>query len=247
MAVATAARANHFLNLPVTVITDKNSLPEKSTYTFDRTIIVEPETDNTKNKMAWLNKGRYQAYKFSPYDETILLDTDYMINSDKLLSVFNFYNGFCLHNNAAYLMHPNLPDEYLSSKSFKTLWATVMFFNKSSRSKQVFDCMEMVQKNNIHYENVHGFLGKMYRNDYALTLALRIVNGHTNDATNFIPWDLLHVGNQTQVFRATTDQFNTEYVVSAEKTVGAKSKTNFITIKELDFHCMNKSHFLGLI
>ena len=39
MAVSTAKRINHFLDLPVTIVTDNESLPEQQLYTFDKVII----------------------------------------------------------------------------------------------------------------------------------------------------------------------------------------------------------------
>ena len=84
MAEYTAKRIEHFLGLPVTVVTDEQSLPDKQTFKFNDTIIAEPDATNIRDKQVWINKGRYQAYEFSPYDETLLLDTDYMVNSNKL-------------------------------------------------------------------------------------------------------------------------------------------------------------------
>ena len=84
MAVATAKRANHFLGLPVTLVTDEDSLPKAPTYKFDNVILTEPDKNNKRDWGVWINKGRYRAYEFTPYDETILLDVDYVINSNKL-------------------------------------------------------------------------------------------------------------------------------------------------------------------
>ena len=85
MAVYTAKRINHFLNLPVTVITDNIENTINCDYQFDNVIYTESDHSNFKDNKVWLNKGRYQAFNDSPYDETLLLDTDYIINSDKLL------------------------------------------------------------------------------------------------------------------------------------------------------------------
>jgi hypothetical protein len=38
MAVNTAKRINHFLNLPVTLVTNEESLPALQTYIFDKVI-----------------------------------------------------------------------------------------------------------------------------------------------------------------------------------------------------------------
>ncbi len=94
MAVATAKRINHFLDLPVTIVTDKKSLPDIIDYTFDKTIFTVADASNKRDWGVWINKGRFQAYDLSPYDETLLLDTDYMVNSDKLLKTFEIHFMF---------------------------------------------------------------------------------------------------------------------------------------------------------
>ena len=247
MAVATAKRINHFLNMPVTVVTDINSISD-STYEFDKTILVEPDKSNNRDWGMWINKGRYQAYKLSPYDETLLLDTDYMVNSNKILDIFNYYDDFCCHNKTNFLMQPGLPQEVLSVYSFETLWATVVTFKKSNRAKQIFECLEMVQKNFNHYADLHGFIGGTYRNDYALTLALRIVNGHSTLKQDFIPWDLVHLGQKNvHIYRNDESEFNTEYTVMYDNWQRGKIKKEYITMKDMDFHVMNKLNFMELI
>lgn len=247
MAVATAKRINHFLNLPVTIITDNESLPTDITYTFDKTVIIEADKNNIREHQIWINKGRYQAYELSPYDETILLDTDYMVNSDRLLQTFNVYEDFCCHDTTSFLMQPGVPQEVLSAYSFKTLWATVVTFKKTNRAKQIFDCLEMVQKNYDHYCDLHSFVGGVYRNDYALTLALRIANGHSDNLQDIIPWNLLHVGKNTSIYRNDDSEFNTEYTVMYDNWQRGKIRKEYINIKDTDFHVMNKENFMELI
>jgi hypothetical protein len=247
MAVATAKRINHFLNMPVTVVTNDDSITD-TTYKFDHTITVEADKTNYREKQIWINKGRYQAYELSPYDETLLLDTDYMINSTKLLSVFDYYDDFCCHDTTSYLMEPNAAQEVLSSYSFKTLWATAVCFKKTIRTRQIFECLEMVQKNYEHYGNIHNFIGGVFRNDYALTLALRITNGHTSLKRDVIPWNLVHVGNKNiHIYRNNDDEFNTEYTVIYDNWSRNKIRKEYITLKDMDFHVMNKENFMELI
>ena len=247
MAVSTAKRINHFLNLPVTVITNEESLPEFDNYKFDNTIIVNADKNNIREHQIWINKGRYQAYELSPYDETLLLDTDYMVNSDKLLTIFNIYDDFCCHDTTSFLMNPGVPQEILSAYSFNTLWATTVLFKKSNRARQIFECLEMVQKNYDHYCNIHSFVGGIYRNDYALTIALRIANGHSDNKRDIIPWNLVHVGKNTHIYRNYNNEFNTEYTVMYDRWKRGKIAKEYITIKDTDFHVMNKNNFMELI
>lgn len=247
MAVATAKRINHFLKLPVTVVTDEKSVPDLPDYQFDNVIIVEPDKNNIRDHSVWINKGRYQAYNLSPYNETLLLDTDYMVNSDKLLKLFELNTDFCCHDTTSFLMHPGVAQEVLSAYSFKTLWATVVMFKKTQRAKQIFECLEMVQKNYDHYANIHNFIAGVFRNDYALTLATRIANGHTSPQEDVIPWNLVHVGKNTSVYKNNDDEFNTEYTVMYDNWQRGKIRKEYCTIKDTDFHVMNKDIFMELI
>jgi hypothetical protein len=252
MAEYTAKRINHFLDIPVTVVTNSESITQSSSYKFDNIVCIDADKSNKrsyskKDTGVWINKGRFKAYDLSPYDETLVLDVDYVVNSNKLLKTFDTMDDFCCHENACFLMQPNEEDEYLSRYSFKTLWATVMAFKKTKRAKDIFDCIEMVQKNYSHYANLHNFISQIYRNDYALTLALRIANGHLVEKKDFIPWNLVHIGNNTQVYKNTNDEFNTEYTVMFDNWTKGKLKKEYITIKDLDMHLMNKKMFMGLM
>jgi hypothetical protein len=247
MALHTAKRVNHFLGLPVTVVTDDESYPYEETYEWDHIIKVHPDRDNFRDWGMWINKGRYLAYELSPYDETILLDVDYVVNSDKLLKTFDLGYDFCCHDRTSFLMHPSVPQESLSVYSYDTLWATVVMFRKTKRTEQIFQCLEMVQKNYEHYAKIHNFIGGVYRNDYALTLALRIADGHFSDSDNFIPWDLVHVGKNTQVYRNTEEKFNTEYTVMFDNWKRGKIRKEYITVKDMDFHMINKDNFSEII
>ncbi len=247
MAVATAKRINHFLDLPVTIVTDINSMPIKQLYKFHNVVLTTGDKTNIREHSIWLNKGRYRAYEFSPYDETILLDTDYMINSNVLLKTFDTCIDFCCHDTTSFLMNPGVSQEVLSIYSFKTLWATVITFKKTQRAKHIFECLEMVQTNYDHYANIHNFISGVFRNDYALTLALRIANGHCDEAHDVIPWNLTHVGKNTSIYKNSNDEFNSEYTGMFDNWQRGKIRKEYITITDTDFHCMNKDNFVDLI
>ncbi len=243
MAVATAKRINRFLDLPVTVVTDESTDIDSYNYNFDKVIVNQADTSNLKDKELWINKGRYNAYEFSPYDETIVLDTDYMVNSQTLLKTFDFDSDLVCHNSTSVLMVPDASQELMSNYSIRTLWATVIRFRKSTYSKQVFECMKMVQDNYNHYMNSYRLNSLMYRNDFSLTIATRIVNGHTEDNRNYLPWNLVHVGNNTTIYR----ESDTEYTVMYDNWQRNKLRKEYLVVKDMDFHMLNKKNFLELI
>lgn len=242
MAVATARRINKYLDIPVSIITDRNSITDRS-YTFDRTFFADPDDSNRRKKSAWINKGRYQAFDLSPYEHTLLLDTDYMINSRRLLTLFDMPSDFLCHD-STYWVAQNHPAESLNPNNeigIKTLWATVVCFKRDRRSAQIFNLMEQVQKNYEHYSNIYGFLPYTFRNDYALTIAHKTVNGHIQPREDFIPWPLTHISHEITVERTGDTAYTLQF------THGQPKKPMYMRVRDMDFHMLGKKNFLELV
>lgn len=234
----TAKRVNSFLNLPVTLITDKKSFRENSV--FDNIVFTEPDdTNHRNNKENWINKGRYKVFDLSPYDETLVIDVDYVINSNQLNKLFLYDTDFMCFKKSCFIMDYNLEQEKLSKKSIQSLWATVMKFKKTNRVAQIFHMIEMVQNNYEHYSKIYDFLIVPYRNDYALTIALKTVNGHIENFTDYIPWSLVHVDGETNIEKLTDTDF--KFIKTIE------NKKWYIETSNKDFHVLNKTEFKKII
>lgn len=247
MAVAVAKRAKRFLDLPTTIITDEESLASTQTSVedvFDKTILIEPDKNNAIRKKKWYNKGRYQVYELTPYDDTIVLDTDYMINSTTLLDVFEQPGDIQCYSNAKYLFNMEAPNELISTQSFSTYWATVIRFKKSDKAQDMFAMLKMIQTNYDYYSELHNFMSATYRNDYALTIALRTVNGHLENKQDFIKGSLVHAGSDTKVERVDDITYD---IQTTRKSNGGKLKTHKIRVTGFDFHMLNKENYLELI
>jgi len=244
MAVYTAKRANRFLDLPVTVITDSDTLSMSDTegYLFDNTIVIEADRSNSRKKTTWINKGRYQVYELTPYDETLVLDTDYMINSRRLLDTFEQPSDFVCYQDSKYLLE-YATNEMISDQSLSTYWATVMRFTKTNRVRDIFKMIEMVQNNYEHYSNLHKFIPYQYRNDYALTIALRTVNGHIDNKRDSIPGKLNHTGTNLIVERID----DTIYHIKSENIMNGRVRRQYIQLTDFDFHMINKENFMELM
>ena len=248
MAASTANRAYEFLNLQTTVVTDSNTVLENYNHNFDNIIIVDSDNSNRGvDKQIWINKGRYQAYDLSPYDETLLLDTDYVINSDTLLKPFEFYDDFMCHNTTEFLMKPKAEQEKISKYSFNTLWSTVIFFKKTKKTKLIFDAMKMVQENYQHYINIYNPTVGFFRNDFALTFALRIVNGQTEDTRNYIPWPLTHVDKNVMVVPNEHHPCNESYTLLYDNHTRYKVKKEYMIVTGKDFHMLSKENFMEIV
>jgi hypothetical protein len=237
----TAARVHEFLDLPVTVITDQSSVANRE-HAFDNVIYCEPDASNRRKGTNWLNKGRYQVGELSPYDDTLVLDTDYLINSSRLLEVFGLPGDFACHGDT-YWLTCNQPAERLAITSeigLTTFWATVLRFKKTSRVHQLFGMMAQVQNNYEHYSNIYGFMPYTFRNDYALTIALKTVNGHLIPDEDRIPWPLVHVSQDVRVRREGPTQYTMTF-----RSAGS-DRDSYISVRDLDFHMLGKQNFLEL-
>ena len=166
----------HTLNLPVTVITEMSG----------------PQT-NTRLGYAhgtqWFNGDRYRAYELSPYDETLLLDSDYLVLDDALLKVLDTtadYNIMTDNQNFHQTMSGNMGE-----MSLNYVWATAVAFKKTLRSKMLFDLVGRVQDNYRYYCKLYNIRSSNFRNDYAFAIADNIINGYT--ASPGIPWTMLTV------------------------------------------------------
>ena len=117
-------------------------------------------------------------------------------------------------------------------------WATVMMFRKSNTAQYIFDCMNMVKNNWQHYRDLYGISKSTYRNDFALSIALGIVSGHTG-VVDEIPGTLLSVMPETVL---TKDELG--YNINFADSAG---KQKYVSFCNTDFHAMGKKHLENII
>jgi hypothetical protein len=240
LASITAERIGKFLDLPTTVITNQASIDTTSANqaNFEKTVITDIVDKNYLSKKMWYNKGRFKAYEFSPYDDTLLIDVDYLINSNKLLKLFDNHD-IKIHDKIRYLTTSQV-SEQLGKSQFNTLWATIIRFQKTDRARHMFEMLEQVQKNYEYYSNIYKYQPYLYRNDYAVTVALKTVNGQLYEPKDFISWELLHIPDNVTVYKEADTVYN------IERKDARTGKLEYIKLTNLDFHLMNKNNFLEL-
>jgi len=228
------------LNIPTTLITDK---PVDST-AFEFVIIVENNEINKRTfrwsegteEINWRNIGRYDVYDLSPYERTILLDADYIVNSNTLRSAIESESELVAFSDAYDVTGSNTfgVDAYLNFNSLDMYWATVIVFSRTEYVKQVFSLMKSVKENWDHYKNLYNFTHGMYRNDYSFTIAVNTLNGFTNNF-NKMPWSLPSLSTQDSVQR-----IKNKYFVIQNKGFRGAEPINEIILWHNDLHIMNK-------
>jgi hypothetical protein len=185
--------------------------------------------------VTWHNLNRMDAYSLSPYDQTLVLDADYVVASDQLKIVLDSTEDFMCHRWAYDVTGLQTFDDlnHFGAHKFPMWWATVMMFRRSQQAELIFDTMTMIRDNWQHYRQLYGNRRSTYRNDHALSIALNIENGHTLHTTD-IPWRLASLTPEHSLTQTATDCYRVDFVT-------ADKKPYWIELTS-DFHAMGKSH-----
>jgi hypothetical protein len=251
MADLAAGLAKKNLGIHTTIITDAESLESHYLEYADAVILEENHQTNQRVfhlpdasiKSKWRNKGREQAYALSPYEKTLLLDSDYLIFTDRLKHVFDSNNHFACFKDVSDLTGQNSfeSDKKISSNGIYMWWATAVYFDRSDFSADVFKTVNMVKDNYEFYSALFGFSGATYRNDFAFSIAVHLMAGYRNTDDYSFPWPLPTLTSTAviQEFRPPT----TEFVVNYYNSLNSK---NIVTkFSGTDVHVMNKQMFLN--
>ena len=211
------------LNLPVTVITDADTKGRIKSNCDTR--VIDVEKSNTKLNKPWYNLERHLAFDHSPYDRTAVMDVDYFCYSDKILRLLQSDNDFLVHKSAHEVL--NMKEmRYDREAMLDLVWATVLIFDKTPRTRAIFDTVKLVKENYAHYCNLYRITYKNFRNDYAFAIALNQINGHRE--YDVIPDSIATVRADAEIIEL--------------KHNGAviKYKDKIISLQDQDLHFLNK-------
>lgn len=238
-----APRINRHLGVPVTLVTDV--MPD-DTSMFDQVVLQESRSGGTRkydhmnadSSAHWYNRGRCNAFDASPYEQTLVLDTDYIVASDRLKVLFQSGQDVLCHR---YVLDVTDRRNFATDTRFGSVempmwWATVLYFNRSRLAESVFDMMTMIEKNWYHYSRLYKFNQELYRNDYAISIALNTVYGHVPDAIPDIPWPLFTSFYDVYLNQLGDDKFQLNYV----RMVDNREKHQRMILENCDLHVMNK-------
>jgi hypothetical protein len=243
MANWSAKNIRRHLDLPVAVVTDQ-TVPHH--YKFEQVIPAATDSksrrvfQDTPGPVTWYNSNRTDAYALSPWSQTLVLDADYVVASNQLATLLSIDKDFIAHQTAYDVTgHPAFNENnYFGRNRMPMSWATVMMFRRSEQAEMIFECMAMIKNNWHHYTALYGVNRPTYRNDYALSIALNIVSGHTQVYPT-IPWSLTSVSHEHTLTQIEEDKYRVEYLTQ-------DGRRRYITLAQ-DFHAMGKGHLGAII
>lgn len=264
-AVFLAKRVKQFLDLPTTIVTDSTEylLTEypNAQEIFDRIIsIVWKEKDLTDNttlsktenhsirtfydgtlvekKLQFKNETRTLAYELSPYDETLILDTDVVICNDVFKHCFNQEHDFLIYDKSYEFVEIDREGIFdrISDSSVKFYWATCVYFRKTKTNKIFFDLLQHIQENWKHYDRIFQINTPYYRNDYSFSIAIHIMNGYQEgNFAKLMPGKLYFATDRSICWEIK----DSNILILLEKE-NFKGEYTPMRIKGANFHIMNK-------
>jgi len=130
-ALFAAKRVKQYLNVPVSIVTDSpDYLNEIDTdKVFDQVIdiwkVADYRNSQTQNRsfhdgtlkkklLKWNNFSRTSAYELSPYDETLVIDSDFIICSSTLKLIWNNTNDFAIYKDSYDISRWRMKYDYIN-------------------------------------------------------------------------------------------------------------------------------------
>lgn len=246
------------LQVPVSLVTDSSTITwmkESGRYdhavaVFDKIITVpKPITNNSRRLndgangevVPFVNTNRASVWDLTPYDRTLLLDSDFLIFSDKLNEYWDVDEDILIAdamNDVYDQSRVGYHDRYVSDTGIHLYWATTVMFTKNQRAKSFFDLVEFIRVNYQYYGDLFRFDTRQYRNDIAFSVAKHIIDGFETDTAMTLP-SLLTILDR-DILQSVDENGKLTFLV----TPMADSNYCAIAMKNTDLHIMNKQSII---
>jgi len=249
-AVFLAKRIKKYLDVPVTIATDSVEYLNTAFGTDDFDNVIELEYTNesnmryffdgglTKKTANFKNNNRASVYDLTPYDETLLMDTDYIISNSLLKDCFDSASDFLIYKKSDDVAKVRDEREFdkISDTSVDFYWATVVFFRKTEINKVFFDLVAHIEQEWNHYRRVYQITSSLFRNDFAFSIAIHMLNGFApGNFAQQLPGSMLYITDKDILWQLDEDEML--FLVEKKDYLGEYTvlKTQGQTI-----HVMNK-------
>lgn len=256
LATFAAQRVQEHLDIPVSLVTDnaKWLLETYPDHPFDQIIESPGEASTTKffydgsltsKELEWKNLSRCQAYDLTPYDKTLVIDSDYIINSSILKMALERNDVFQVYQKSLDIAswRDQSAFEKINSYSIPFYWATVFIFEKNEVTRALFDLVSYVKHNYRYFRILYNIDAVSFRNDFAFSIAIHIMNGKTNgEFVTELPGTMMYIRDRDILIGASENKM--QLLVEKENHLG-----EYIAAKTegLDLHVMNKMSLSRII
>ena len=257
LAIISGGLAKKNLGVPVSLVTDQSTVDwmfefgtlPKAKEIFEKIIIAErPVTNNTRRlsdgfettTVPFINANRYSAWELTPYDRTLLLDSDFLIFSNELGQYWDVDTSMLIAHSMNDLRGDRVGvlDKNVSETGVHMYWATTVMFTKNAETKMFFDLVEHIKLNYKFYSDVYRFNPQQFRNDIAFSVAKHILDGYENFDSQCLP------SLNTVIDKDILCDVNGSKLTFLVNDLHSQEKYLAISIKDRDIHIMNKQSII---
>ena len=194
-------------------ITPGTSVPDKYHQVFDE-IIDLPWEDNAEYSH-WKVENRWKTYHITPYDETVLVDSDMLFTSD-IGDWWNIMSNKSFNPTTSVKTYRNedVTDNYYRKafimNNLPNIYTGFMFFKRNNKAQELFDLVETIFKNweKFYYEFLDNDVPGYVSADVVFGIATKILGMSDelfeNNACS-IP-TFVHMKSQVQKWNLNTER-----------------------------------------
>ena len=256
-AIIAGGLAKKHLNIPFSLITDKSTIEwmkeskvwDKANEVFENFILTDRPTnynsrllnDGTHSSVVpFINSGRSMAFDLSPYDKTLLIDSDYLVFSNKLSKYLELDHSVMIGSAMNDIQGERIGflDKTVSDVGVHLLWATTVIFTKDAESKLFFNLVKHVEKNYQLFSDLYRYSPKQYRNDIAFSVAKHIIDGFETVLDDALP-PILTIHDKDMLVGVNQDKLT--FLIT---DINAPDKFVACTVAGQDTHIMNKQSII---
>lgn len=196
------------------------------------------DTNHNIQTLSFYNENRSSVYDITPYDETLVIDVDYLVMCDSLNLCWGHENDLMVNYDVQDIQSSRQTGkERLQNYGITMYWATVVYFRKNEFTKQFFDIVTHVKQNYDFYKDLYEFSGMLYRNDYAFSIAAHMMGNFSSEAIPPLPERTMYMSyDWDDIYKVNGINDITMYL-ELDKQI---KNFNLCRWKDLDLHLMNK-------
>ena len=209
-------------SIKVSIITN-DTVPKKYLPFIDQII---PINEDDASSSEWKVENRWKIYELSPYDETIVMDTDMLILRD----ISDWWNNLSTHNiyfsNMAKTYRGEDMDDTYYRKAFRNndlpnIYSTIHYFKKSDQAKEFYELLGHIVKNWEQFYKTHAPKNtpKHVSIDVSASIAAKILD---IDITGKQSIDFIHLKSQNQGWKLPSENWRDRLGVYLTKDLKLK-------------------------
>lgn len=196
------------------------------------------DTNHNIQTLSFYNENRSTVFDISPYDETLIIDVDYLVMSDSLNQVWGHENDLMINYDVQDIQSTRASGkERLQNFGITMYWATVVYFKKNEFARTFFDIVSHVKQNYDYYKDLYEFQGYLYRNDFAFSIAAHMMGNFISEPIPQLPISPMFMSYDWDDIYKINGVNDLTLYLEMEREI---KNFNMCRWKDLDLHLMNK-------